>query len=97
MARTIPRLPLPEKATIDSQAEFGAFVRAQRSQLQLRIDDAASLCGVSVKLLSELENGKERSVSLDNVLKIATQLGIAIVAVPRTELPSVLSLLEKKG
>lgn len=95
MPRKITALPLPPNPTIDSVADFGAFVRALRTRLGLRIDDAAALCGVSVALLSALENGKPRGVGLDKALNIARQLGLALVAVPRAELPEALARLER--
>jgi transcriptional regulator with XRE-family HTH domain len=76
-------------------AEFGAFIRSVRTRLGLRIDDAAALCGVSVALLSALENGKPRGVGLDKALNIAQQLGLAILAVPRADLPEALHRLER--
>lgn len=94
MARTITPTPMPDKSTIETVAEFGAFVRSLRTQQGLRIDDAASLCGVSVALLSALENGKPRGVGLDKALQIAHQLGLSLLAVPRTELSSTLACLE---
>ncbi|MGW8629718.1 HipA N-terminal domain-containing protein [Streptomyces albidoflavus] len=45
-----------------------AQIRAARRRQALHIDDAASLCGVSVDLLSRLENGKG-SVGTDKVLQ----------------------------
>lgn len=95
MARTITPQTLPERPTIETVAEFGAFIRSMRTQLGLRIDDAAALCGVSVALLSALENGKPRSVGLDKALNIARELGLAILAVPRAELPEALHRLER--
>jgi len=95
MARTITPTPLPDKATIDSVAEFGAYIRSLRTQQGLRIDDAAALCGVSVSLLSALENGTSRSVGLEKALSVARQLGLSLLAVPRSELPRVLKHLER--
>ena len=95
MARTITQLHLPARPIIETQADFGAFVRGMRTQLGLRIDDAAALCGVSVALLSALENGKPRSIGLDHALKIARQLGLALLAVPRADLPTALLRLER--
>jgi len=95
MARTITPQTLPEQPTIETVAEFGAFIRSMRTQLGLRIDDAAALCGVSVALLSALENGKPRSVGLDKALNIARELGLAILAVPRADLPEALHRLER--
>lgn len=93
MPRTItPTLP-PDKPTVDTVAEFGAFIRSMRTQQGLRIDDAAALCGVSVALLSALENGKPRGVGLDKALRVAQQLGLSVLAVPRTELPRALKCL----
>ncbi|MBU1653247.1 MAG: helix-turn-helix domain-containing protein [Gammaproteobacteria bacterium] len=94
MARKITPTPLPDKPTVETVAEFGAFVRSLRTQQGLRIDDAASLCCVSVALLSALENGKPRGVGLDKALQIARQLGLALLAVPRTTLPETLDCLE---
>lgn len=96
MARTITPIPLPERPTIEAVAEFGAFVRSMRTQLGLRIDDAAALCGVSVALLSALENGKPRGVGLDKALQIAHQLGLSLLAVPRADLPKTLTCLASR-
>lgn len=95
MARTITPTPLPEHPNINSIAEFGAFIRSLRTQQGLRIDDAASLCGVSVALLSALENGKPRGVGLDKALQVAHHLGLALLAVPRADLPAVLTCLTR--
>ena len=94
MARTITPTTLPGKPTVDTVAEFGPFIRSMRTQQGLRIDDAAALCGVSVALLSALENGKPRGVGLDKALRIAHQLGLAVLAVPRADLPRALKCLK---
>jgi transcriptional regulator with XRE-family HTH domain len=62
--------------------QFGAIVRRQRKEIGLRIDDAALLCGVSVALLSGLENAS-RPVGLPKALHIAQQLGITLYAAPK--------------
>ena len=93
MARTITQQPLPESPVVDSIEAFGAFIRSLRTQQQLRIDDAAALCGVSVQLLSDLENGK-RSVGLDKALAIARQMGLSLLAVPKSELPQTISAIK---
>lgn len=92
MARKIRPQPLPESPIVDSLETFGAFVRSQRTQQQLRIDDAAALCGVSVQLLSDLENGK-RSVGLDKALGVAQQLGLSLLAIPKSEQPRVIATI----
>lgn len=67
---------------IASAADVGPVVRARRREQSLRIDDAASLSGVSVDLLSRLENGKG-SVRLDKLLTVLDGLGLALVLGPK--------------
>lgn len=93
MARKITPLPLPASPVVDSVEAFGAFVRSLRTQQQLRIDDAAALCGVSVQLLSDLENGS-RSVGLDKALAVAQQLGLTLLAVPKSAQPKAIAAIK---
>jgi transcriptional regulator with XRE-family HTH domain len=67
---------------IASASDLGPAVRARRREQSLRIDDAASLSGVSVDLLSRLENGKG-SVRLDKLLTVLDGLGLALVVGPK--------------
>src|SRR5438105_14917245 len=48
--------------------DLGQAIRLKRKATGLRVNDAAALCGVSVDLLSRLENGKS-GVATDRVLK----------------------------
>jgi len=66
--------------------ELGRAIRLKRKAAGLRIDDAAALCGVSVDLLSRLENGKS-GVATDRVLKVLDGLGIALRLVDQGKLP----------
>lgn len=93
MARKITPIPLPASPIVDSTKAFGAFIRSLRTQQQLRIDDAAALCGVSVQLLSDLENGR-RSVGLDKALTVAQQLGLTLLATPKSEQSQVLAAIK---
>jgi predicted transcriptional regulator len=61
---------------------LGPLVRQRRRAQQLRIDDAASLLGVSVDLMSRLENG-QGSVRLDKALAILDGLGLTLMVVPK--------------
>jgi len=70
--------------------ELGRVVRAKRRASGLRIDDAAALCGVSVDLLSRLENGRS-GVGTDRVLKVLDGLGLAMMVVEKAQLPKVLA------
>ncbi|HSI50689.1 MAG TPA: helix-turn-helix domain-containing protein [Ideonella sp.] len=67
---------------INSTADLGPAIRARRREQSLRIDDAASLSGVSVDLLSRLENGKG-SVRVDKLLTVLDSLGLALMLGPK--------------
>ena len=83
---------------IKAASDLGPAVRARRRAQALRIDDAAALIGVSVDLLSRLENGKG-SVRVDKLLSVLDGLGLMLVvgakddpwmqsvAWPRTQAP----------
>ena len=76
--RTTPT-PAPDAPqAIVSAQHLGPLVRAQRKQQGLRIDDAAALSGVSVDLLSRLENGAG-SVRLDKLMSVLDSLGLTLV------------------
>jgi len=69
----------------NSLQEIGRIIRAKRRSSGLRIDDAAALCGVSVDLLSRLENGSS-GVSTGKVLKVLDGLGLAMLVVDKAVL-----------
>ena len=80
---------------IGSPADLGPVIRARRREQSLRIDDAASLSGVSVDLLSRLENGKG-SVRVDKLLTVLDSLGLALVLGPKSN-PAVQSARQPGG
>jgi transcriptional regulator with XRE-family HTH domain len=61
---------------------LGPLIRQRRREQGLRIDDAASLLGVSVDLMSRLENG-QGSVRLDKAMAVLDGLGLALMVVPK--------------
>jgi transcriptional regulator with XRE-family HTH domain len=75
---TTDHVPPPRPLRVARASELGLAVRASRREQSLRIDDAATLSGVSVDLLSRLENGKG-SVRLDKLLTVLDGLGLALV------------------
>jgi transcriptional regulator with XRE-family HTH domain len=75
----------PETAIVASLGALGQMIRAKRRATSLRIDDAAALSGVSVDLLSRLENGKS-GVSTARVLQVMDALGLAMVVVDKEKL-----------
>jgi transcriptional regulator with XRE-family HTH domain len=71
-----------EPQVIRVAADVGPMVRAKRRDQALRIDDAASLTGVSTDLFSRLENGKG-AVRLDKLLAVLDAMGLALVVGPK--------------
>ena len=76
-----PPIP-PGLLRVTDASALGPAIRARRRAQSLRIDDAASLSGVSVDLLSRLENGKG-SVRLDKLLAVLDSLGLTLVLGPK--------------
>lgn len=56
-------------------ADIGTAVRKKRKEDGLTLADAAALCGVGYRFMSDLENGKE-TVQVGKVLKVLTALGL---------------------
>jgi HTH-type transcriptional regulator/antitoxin HipB len=62
---------------IDATA-LGKAIRRHRKSLGLTQQDAAGLCGVGERFLSELERGKE-SASLGKALQVIKRLGLRVI------------------
>src|SRR3990172_6990783 len=92
MPKSLPASQPPADPSVTSLAALGRLVRAQRVASGLRIDDAAALCGISVDLLSRLENGRS-GVSTDRLLKVLDALGLAMLVVGKAKLPKALSAI----
>jgi transcriptional regulator with XRE-family HTH domain len=75
-------LPRHHPTLLQSAPELGPVVRERRKSQSLRIDDAAGLLGVSVDLMSRLENG-QGSVRLDKALAVLDGLGLALMVLPK--------------
>jgi transcriptional regulator with XRE-family HTH domain len=70
------RGPTPVPQISDLEA-LGHLIRHRRLELELRIDDAASGCGVAANVLSRLENG--RPIGVDRLLRILFGLGLGMI------------------
>lgn len=57
--------------------DLGLCIRNTRKAMNMQQADAALLCGVGVRFLSDLENGKE-TVRFGSVLKVIAGLGLAL-------------------
>lgn len=64
--------------------QLGPLVRAARKEQGMRLVEAAGLCGVSPRFLSELENGRD-TCTLRLVLQVCSTLGIDLYAQRRDE------------
>lgn len=81
-ARQAVLIEVPAVQVVSSATVMGNQVRAHRNKQGLRIDDAAALSGVSVDLMSRLENGSG-SVRLDKLMSVLDGLGLTLLVAPK--------------
>ncbi len=67
---------------IDTPEAIGQVIRARRKSDRLTQAQAAGLCGVGTRFLSELERGKA-TAELGKALQVLRGLGIRLAAMPR--------------
>jgi len=68
--------------TIDSPATFGQIIRQRRKVDGLTQAEAAALCGVGTRFLSELERGKA-TVEFGKALRVLRGLGLEMTVTSR--------------
>jgi transcriptional regulator with XRE-family HTH domain len=95
MARTLPKATRGLSPVAADLAALGQLVRNQRARAELRIDDAADLCGVTHDVLSKVENG--RSVGVEKLYKVLNGLGLRLLVVTRNEADDVLEVLQRSS
>lgn len=71
-------------AIVKEPKEIGQRLRRLRKELKLTQQEAAAMCKVGTRFLSELENGKQ-SLHLGKVLKVLQAFGL-VVALKRKDL-----------
>ncbi len=69
--------PTTTVTELASAKDLGAAIRNARKAMHLPQADAALLCGVGIRYLSDLENGKE-TVRLGSALKVIAGLGLVL-------------------
>lgn len=74
--------PVNAIQVISRLVDLGRHVRTHRKLQGLRIDDAAALIGVSVDLLSRLENGAG-GIRTDKLLSVLDGLGLTLIIAPK--------------
>ncbi|UYG01273.1 MULTISPECIES: helix-turn-helix domain-containing protein [unclassified Halomonas] len=67
--------------TVTRAEDLGRLIRQTRKRQALTLETLAGLCGVSMRFLSELENGRA-SCGLGRVLLVLETLGIELSAQP---------------
>ena len=67
---------------VHSPLEIGQLVRQKRKADKLTQAELAAMCSVGVRLVSELENGKE-TIELAKVLRVLATLGLTVHILPR--------------
>ncbi|AGW95643.1 hypothetical protein N234_36892 [Ralstonia pickettii DTP0602] len=85
MPRPLPNPTPPSRATIRAIHQLGGRIPATRAGEGMPIDQAARSCGVSIGMLSKLENGK--GVNLEHALRVMDGLGLTMLVVPKAHAP----------
>ncbi|MCW5589234.1 MAG: helix-turn-helix transcriptional regulator [Legionellales bacterium] len=81
MGKKIKPLATPDLNQVLTPALLGQIIKARRTQSQLRLEDAASLCGLAKQTYMKIEHGNKNS-HIENILKICAQLGIKLYVAP---------------
>lgn len=64
-------------AEILNLKSIGAVLRAKRKQMKMTQRDAAGLCNVGIRFISDLENGKP-TMRFDKTLKVLRNFGFVL-------------------
>lgn len=84
MAKRIKALATPDLSQPLTPALLGQAIRARRTQSNLRLEDAAALCGVAKQTLMRIEHGQDTS-QIGIALQICNSLGIKLSINPWLE------------
>lgn len=84
MSKNITKLATPNLNQPLNGKLLGQAIKARRTQSNLRLEDAAALCGVAKQTFMLIEHGKE-SCQLDSILQICAGLGIKLAILPWIE------------
>lgn len=84
MAKRIIPVKTPNLNQTLTAELLGEFIKARRTQSNLRLEDAAALCGVAKDTLMKIEHG-QATCKLESVLQVCSGLGITIQIKPWNE------------
>ncbi len=77
MAKKVKALNTPELNGPLTAELLGQFVKAKRTQSNLRLEDAALICNIAKETLSKIENARG-GVRFENILQVCQMLGIEL-------------------
>ena len=83
MAKKVKPIDTPNANGPLTAQLLGQYVRARRTQANLRLEDAALLCQVAKDTLSKIETARD-GVRFDSVLQVCKMLGIKLAVEPWT-------------
>ncbi|CZH33459.1 helix-turn-helix transcriptional regulator [Legionella pneumophila serogroup 1] len=81
MAKQIKKLKTPNLQQPLTAELLGEVIKARRTQSNLRLEDAAALCGVAKETFMKIEHGQS-NCQLASVLQICSGLGISLYIKP---------------
>lgn len=81
MAKQIKILETPNLQQPLTAKLIGQIIKARRTQSNLRLEDAAALCGVAKDTMMKIEHG-QATCQLGSVLQICAGLGINLYVKP---------------
>jgi len=77
-------MPSSHAVPIHDAKTLGRLIRRARKQQGLNLETLAGLCGLSIRFLSELENGRD-SCGFGRIMRVLDTLGIDLLACPLEE------------
>lgn len=81
MAKQVKKITTPNLKQMLTPTLLGQAIKARRTQSNLRIEDAAALCGVAKQTYMKIEHGQQ-TVQFSCVLQICSALGIKLFIAP---------------
>ncbi len=81
MAKRIKKLQTPDLTGKLTPLLLGQAIKARRTQSNLRLEDAAALCGVAKQTLMNIEHG-HANCKFESVIQICDAFGIQLSILP---------------
>ena len=82
--------PLPLGKILDAKS-LGDVIRQQRKLQGVTQVEFAALCGVGIRFISDLENGKS-TVEMGKVIQVINSLGLELTIQPRVWMETIRSV-----